>query len=224
MWAKSACVLLVWGTLLTLLMVWAGRGGFTPRAPAKIRSARSTTQVTLVGSRNPAAPLVTAAGPAPRHVIQPGDALSGNKRRLSPLAQAKPKALAGVPMWLRTIGIGAGLFIAAALVVELIVMILRRRRRSAARHAVLPTARAGPEPAAGPAGGSEDDRIVLADHDRLIVLHDQASGTVFVLRPPGADPREILRVARLVLTEAFYRELAERLGVPADGPMEQEMD
>ena len=61
--------------------------------------------------------------------------------------------------------------------------------------------------------------IVLADHDRLIVLHSPADGTVYVLRPPGEDPRAILRAARLVLPEDPYQELADQLGVPAGLPM-----
>jgi hypothetical protein len=63
-------------------------------------------------------------------------------------------------------------------------------------------------------------RFVLADYDRLVVTHNQADDTVCVLRPPGEDPRAILRVARLVLPEVPYEELAEQLGVPASWPME----
>ena len=44
--------------------------------------------------------------------------------------------------------------------------------------------------------------------------------TVYVLRPPGEDPRSILRVARLVLPEFQYGELAKQLGMPAIGPVE----
>ena len=61
--------------------------------------------------------------------------------------------------------------------------------------------------------------IVLADHDRLIVMHNEADGTVYVLRPPGEDPRRILRAARLVLPEDPYQELADQLGVSAGLPM-----
>jgi hypothetical protein len=62
--------------------------------------------------------------------------------------------------------------------------------------------------------------IVLADHDRLVVTRDQRDDTVYVLRPPGEDPRAIMQVARLVLPEDPYRELAEQLGVPATWPLE----
>jgi hypothetical protein len=62
--------------------------------------------------------------------------------------------------------------------------------------------------------------IVLADHDRLVVTCNQHDDTVYVLRPPGEDPKAILRVARLVLPEARYGELARQLGMPAIGPVE----
>ena len=63
-------------------------------------------------------------------------------------------------------------------------------------------------------------RIILADYDRLVVTHSKTDDTVYVLRPPGEDPRTILRVARLVLKEGHYQELAAKLGVPANWPME----
>ena len=62
--------------------------------------------------------------------------------------------------------------------------------------------------------------IVLADHDRLVVTCNKTDETVYVLRPPGEDPRAILRVARLVLPEGRYWELARQLGVPAVEPVE----
>ena len=61
---------------------------------------------------------------------------------------------------------------------------------------------------------------MLADHDRLVVTCSKTDETVYVLRPPGEDPRAILRVARLVLPEGRYWELARQLGVPAVEPAE----
>jgi hypothetical protein len=54
----------------------------------------------------------------------------------------------------------------------------------------------------------------------LVVTHCRADDTVDVRRPPGADPRAILRVARLVLAEDPYEELAGQLGVPVGWPAE----
>src|SRR5690348_7406491 len=68
--------------------------------------------------------------------------------------------------------------------------------------------------------GPERAHIVLADYDRLIVTRNVRDDTVYVLRPPGEDPKAILRVARLVLPEGSYGELAKQLGMPAIGPVE----
>ena len=61
--------------------------------------------------------------------------------------------------------------------------------------------------------------IVVADYDRVVVTQCPGDGAVYVLRPPGEDPRVILRAARLVLSEDPYEELADQLGVPAGLPM-----
>jgi len=91
----------------------------------------------------------------------------------------------------------------------------------ATRYAVQPGDTLGRAPARGqPAGGGA--RIVLADYDRVVVTCSTRDGTVYVLRPPGGDPRAILRAARLVLPEWSYGELADQLGVPAAWPMEDE--
>jgi len=68
--------------------------------------------------------------------------------------------------------------------------------------------------------GAERAHIVLADYDRLVVTRNVRDNTVYVLRPPGEDPKAILRVARLVLPEGSYGELAKQLGMPAIGPVE----
>jgi hypothetical protein len=67
---------------------------------------------------------------------------------------------------------------------------------------------------------AETARIVLADHERLIVTYSTADDTVYVLTPPGEDPRAVLRAARLVLPDDTYEVLAGRLGVPANWPLE----
>jgi hypothetical protein len=70
-------------------------------------------------------------------------------------------------------------------------------------------------------GRIEPARIVMADHDRLVVTRNKQDDTICVLRPPGGDPADILRVARLVLPEGHYGRLAEHLGLPANWPMNQ---
>jgi len=131
-------------------------------------------------------------------------------------------AAGGMPGWLKTMLIAVGLLILAALLTEPVLAALRRRRK-AALHAAGPATAA----TAGPAGQPRPARaapgkasIVLADHDRLVVTCNTTDETVYVLRPPGEDPRAILRVARLVLPEGPYWELARQLGVPAVEPVE----
>jgi hypothetical protein len=60
---------------------------------------------------------------------------------------------------------------------------------------------------------------VIADYPRLVVTRSTGEDTVYVLRPPGQDPAAILRVARLVLPETPYRDLARQLGLPASWPI-----
>lgn len=62
-------------------------------------------------------------------------------------------------------------------------------------------------------------RIVMADHERLVITRSKVDDTICVLRPPGENPAEILRVARLVLPEGPYVTLAEQLGLSASWPM-----
>jgi len=154
-----------------------------------------------------------------------------------------------MPRWLATMLLAVGLLIGAAFLVDL-VLVAARRHRQRLRSRPLATqggvftrwrprvgsgppaarrepftgwgSRTGPRPPAPrrkPFTGWEP-RIVLADYDRLVVTHCKTDDTVYVLRPPGEDPRAILRVARLVLKEDPYQELAAKLGVPANWPME----
>ena len=134
-----------------------------------------------------------------------------------------------MPRWLKTTLLAAGLVVGAAFLAEPVLLVFRRQRRRAlaraaavpeqAREPVLvPSPRDGREPDPGrPA--AEEGGIVLADYDRVVVTQSLHDGTVYVLRPPGEDPRMILRAARLVLPEGLYRELAEQLGMPASWPI-----
>ena len=92
----------------------------------------------------------------------------------------------------------AGLLIATAFLTEPALAIARRRRPA--------------RPAAA------DAHIVLADYERLVVTHSSQDGTVYVLRPPGADPHAILLAARLVLAQDRYEELSATSASPPTGP------
>ena len=124
-----------------------------------------------------------------------------------------------MPGWLRIMLLAAGLLIGAAFLAELVLAIARRRRQAMARNAKPETTSPRESPEVEPLL-TQEPHIVLADYDRLVVTHNKADDTVCVLRPPGEDPRAILRVARLVLPEDPYEELADQLGVSASWPME----
>jgi len=180
---------------------------------------------TVLAVPHRAAPGAPVPGPG-RHLHPPPSAPAGSGHPPLP-GRTGARAAAGMPQWLKTMLLAAGLVIGAAFLAEPVLLIHRRRRRAAAGAASPP----GParEPAvvppqvprqpAGPGGRAAEARIVLADYDRVVVTYSEADGTVYVLRPPGEDPRAILRAARLVLPEDPYQELADQLGVPAGLPM-----
>jgi LysM repeat protein len=152
------------------------------------------------------------AKPAPpaTHAAQPNHA---------PQPRTSAPAATGLPGWLRIMLLATGLLIGAAFLAELVLATARRRRQAVAKSAKPETTSPRESPEAEPVI-TQEAHIVLADYDRLVVTHNKADDTVYVLRPPGEDPRAILRVARLVLPEDPYEELAEQLGVPASWPME----
>ncbi len=173
--------------------------------------------------------VLTLARPAPTHPA-PSPARHRQAQPTPPATHAarphhasqtrtSAPAAAGMPGWLRIMLLAAGLLIAAAFLAELILVIARRRRQAVDRNAKPETASPRESTEAEPVT-TQEAHIVLADYDRLVVTHNKADDTVYVLRPPGEDPRTILRVARLVLPEDPYEELADQLGVPASWPME----
>jgi len=167
---------------------------------------------TVLAIPRSAAPSPT--GFRPGHRALPPSGSAGGRLGTGP-GTAAPAT--GMPGWLTTVLLAAGLLIGAALLAAPMLLARRRRRQRAEARVAQPVA-AGPRPGAG-GPGADRAGIVVADHDRLVVTRSQPDDTVYVLRPPGQDPREILRVARLVLPEALYAELADLLGVPASWPM-----
>ena len=184
--------------------------------------------VTAPSSSRPAGHHQAHPAPPATHAVRPHPA---------PSARTSAPAPAGMPQWLRIMLLAAGLLIGAAFLAELVLAIARRRRQPVAGNAQPDNTQpdntqpdntqpenAQPESAmpetVSPSPPRNCRRFVLADYDRLVVTHNQADDVVCVLRPPGEDPRAILRVARLVLPEDPYEELADQLGVSASWPME----
>src|SRR5215472_12004423 len=173
----------------------------------------------------PAAPASPSSGPGRRTHPAPPPAPAHTRHGAAPVRTSAP-APAGMPRWLATMLLVVGLLIGAAFLAELVLVAVRRHRhRPSATRRVSFTGlwpRVGHKP---PATRRQtftgwEPRVVVADYDRLVVTHSKADDTVYVLRPPGEDPRAILRVARLVLKEDPYQELDAKLGVPASWPME----
>jgi LysM repeat protein len=169
----------------------------------------------------------TASPPAPSRVhppkppsARPPSPSTAHRHHRVPTAKRAPTA-AGMPQWLKTMLLAVGLLILAAFAAEPLLVVRRRRRQARAQAPARELRKVEPAPLPGPQRScAEKAHIILADHDRLVVTRSRRDDTVYVLRPPGADPRAILRVARLVVPEGRYSELAEALGLPASWPME----
>ena len=122
-----------------------------------------------------------------------------------------------MPRWLEDVLLAAGVLAATAFAAESAAAIARRRRRHAPRLAP-PRAPSGTRDLAKQA--ADKARIILADHERLIVTYCARDHAVYVFTPPGEDPQAVLRAARLVLPEETYEDLAGHLGVSSRWPLE----
>jgi LysM repeat protein len=192
--------------------------------PDVIRAGTVLTLPRLAAS--PSAPAPSSPTPGQAHQRQrppapkpsPRASASSQPRPL-PAARRAPAAT-GMPQWLKIVLLAVVLLILAAFLTEPLVVVGRRRRQRTPVQALrLCPSGSGPGPGRG-LPSAERVHIVLADYDRLVVTRSQRDGTVYVLRPPGEDPKAILRVARLVVPESGYGELARKLGIPASWPME----
>jgi LysM repeat protein len=169
---------------------------------------RPARRAPAAGDTPPAAPPGPAPHhprPAPHHLRPAPPATPGTTAPAQPATPA-----AGMPRWLAAALLAAALLIAAAFITGPAIAIGRRRSR---------------RPRAGPAVDARriaaaKARIILADNDKLIVTYSRADDTVYVLTPPGEDPRAVLRAARLVLPDDNYEQLAGHLGVPPNWPLE----
>src|SRR5690242_5062690 len=221
-------------TLAGIAAVFAVRGGWPALYAANRRVIGSDPNTirpgTVLTVRRPAAPKSTppATRPGRPHPLPPPSAPAGNGHSPLPAGTGAPAA-SGMPRWLKTMLLAAGLVVGAAFLAEPVLLVLRRRRRRASARAaavpeqarepvLVPSPRVGREPDPGHPAAAEAG-IVLADYDRGVVTQSLHDRTVYVLPPPGAGPRVILRAARLVLPEDLYRELAGKLGMPVSWPI-----
>ena len=183
-----------------------------PAAPPTSRPGPPTSKPTPPTSR-PAPPKPRPAPPTSRPAPHQRPAPPSHPR---PVRKTAPAA-AGMPQWLKLMLLVAGVIVALVFLMEL-ALVARRQHQLRVRAARPGAVSSRPEPAGRPlpAIGA---RIVMADYHRVVVTCSKQDGTVFVLRPPGEDPQAILGVARLVLPETCYAELASRLGMPVSWPI-----
>jgi len=171
------------------------------------------------------------ASPAPAEPTRAAPVLARPGHLTAPVTAA---AAGGMPRWLEDVLLAAGVLAATAFAAEPAAALARRRK---ATGLIALTGAARPAQPARPArpgrhrgrggirlrGGTRDlakraaakARIILADHERLIVTYSIRDHTVYVLTPPGEDPMAVLAAARLVLPEDTYKDLAGHLGVPS---------
>jgi LysM repeat protein len=123
---------------------------------------------------------------------------------------ADPGAGGVMPRWLKATLLAVGVLTVVSFIAQSAVTAAARRRRGAVR-AVAAERRRG----RGHRTAAAAARIVQADHERLIITYSTSDDTVYLLTPPGEDPRAVLRAARLVLPEDTYEDLADHLGVPS---------
>jgi LysM domain len=170
------------------------------------------------GPARPASGGSAAAPPAAR--TGPGGS-GQSQRAMPPSSRSTPGTAAAptgvMPGWVKATLLAAGLLTLIAFIVEPVLLISRRRRHRAKAAsprgpaAVTVPSQCGP----GQSPAERITKIIQASHERLIVTYSVQEDTVYLLTPPGEDPRSILRAARLVMPEDTYEELAEHLGVPS---------
>ena len=119
-----------------------------------------------------------------------------------------------MPRWLKATLLAVGVLTVISFLAQPAVTAGQRRRRASGR-ARRPRQRDRARRAA-----ARMAKIVQADHERLIVTYSVKDNTVYLLTPPGEDPRAVLRAARLILHEDTYQDLADHLGVPAGWRLE----
>jgi LysM repeat protein len=181
-------------------------------AAGKAPSVPGTGQGTGPGRRQAPPPTARAGQPhAPAAGGRPVVSGSASPAGLVPVhgPGAGPGAGGVMPGWLKATLLAVGVLTAASFIVQPAVRAGRRRRRAAR-----------PDPPArrrdrGRRAAQQAGRIVQADHERLIITYSMSDDTVYLLTPPGEDPRTVLRAARLVVPEETYEDLADHLGVPS---------
>jgi len=185
--------------------------GPAPAAPARPRHQALPTHGAPAPAQPSSHPTVPGNGTAPAGGTTPRVGATAPSRALAPTR-------GGMPGWLEDVLIAAGVLVATAFAAEPAAALARRRHAASFAASGVPDHNRKNDRVQRAA--AKKATIILADHERLIVTYCAREHTVYVLTPPGEDPRAVLRAARLVLPEQTYEQLAGRLGVPAAWPRE----
>jgi hypothetical protein len=161
--------------------------------------------------RNPAPPkgptVTPGGGTAPAGSVTPAGTKAG----------AGSSSSAGVmPPWLKVTLLAAALLTMLAFLAEPLLVLGRRRRRAAAQTERAPAQTEEENPVESVM--EKAALIIEASHERLIVTYSLQDHTIYLLSPPGEDPRMVLRAARLVVPEPAYQDLAGHLGIAPGWP------
>jgi hypothetical protein len=158
----------------------AFRASLRPRAALKESTVhvRDGRQVTIAISGRSPSPArwptrSRTAGTRPTHS-------TSCARRCPSRAMAPTRG--GMPGWLEDVLIAAGVLVATAFAAE------PARRRRAAPGAAPGVPGRNPKPGRAVRAAAKKARIILADHERLVVTYCARDHTVYVLTPPGEDP------------------------------------
>ena len=178
------------------------------KAPAPAKAPASGPRASVSGTGTPP-PATTRPAPAG----SPGPARSP---RRTPVSGGGLAAASVMPSWLKGTLLVAAVLTLLAFILEPALLLARRRRwPGGARPGMLVAILSRGQRACEQHAAAKVPRIVQAEHERLIVTYCVSDDTVYLLTPPGEDPRSVLRAARLVLPEDTYEELAGHLGVPS---------
>jgi LysM repeat protein len=204
-----------------------------PRRQAPRAAPRAPAPGPAPAGRHPAKQAPAPAGSQPAsHPATPGPATAPGHRAAPGRLPVPAAPAGGMPRWLQDVLLAAGVLAATAFIAEPAAALARRRRgpggpgrRRERRAPGTAGSRAAPGLAAARDArdarrAARKARIVFADHERLIVTYCAADHAVYVLTPPGEDPRAVLRAARLVLPEDTYEDLAGHLGHSSAWPLE----
>jgi LysM repeat protein len=170
-----------------------------------------TVPATGPGGRQASSAPPARGGPAGPHGPASGGtpAVSGSASPAGMVPADGTGTDGGMPRWLKATLLVVAALAVASFIAQPAVAVARHRRRDLRARAAARRRDRGQRAAARMA------RVIQADHERLIVTYSISDDTVYLLTPPGEDPRVVLRAARLVLPEDTYEDLADHLGVPS---------